>query len=199
MSELFHNSSNNRRPRPSPGEERRQQTIQIPAIAVMVKGLKAEYMVKRHAERAQRHPLDVGFDLFASRTDRVDEVKAGMWTLFTIDTSIHTAIMVPGHMGMIHSRSSSLKTLAGGEIMSGIIDPHYSGEIKVVVRCLTAEAPLVYEALMIAANDEVAIAQMIFVPVVMPMFAQWDETAASQLSRGVAGFGSTNLPPTTPG
>lgn len=186
---------------PSVGEQRRAPApIQIPGAAIMAKGLKAEYTVQRYQEKQAKHPLDLGVDLFIMRDDELPkaEILSPSWSVFNLRTAFHAAIIPPVTMGLIHSRSSSLKTLRGGEVMSGIIDPHYTGEIIVIVRCLTDDIGVVADAIHHAAHEEVAIAQIVFCQMVAPMFAQWDDKAAGQLTRGIRGFGSTDMPKNPP-
>lgn len=168
------------------------QTIQVPGAALMVKGLKGEYHVNKHQEKLRRHTFDLGIDLYASRSEpKVDELSPS-FSQITVSTCLHLVIMPPATMGLIHPRSSSPVLLGGGEVLTGVIDPHYSGEILVLIKAYKPDLSHVLNRLAIAMTGEVAIAQMVICQMAMPVFAQWSEEAAKQLKRGVAGFGSTS-------
>lgn len=181
------------RNRPQPGINRpsRPQQIQIPGAAIMIGGLRAEYVVRRHAEKLSKHPLDVGVDLFASSIDPEYVKLSASWNSMLIGTGVQM-VFPPAIMGMITSRSSSAVLLKGALCVTGIIDPHYSGELLVRYNYLAADHMEVWEAINKAKAEEKAIAQIIPVSIAMACFAQWDAKFAAQLSRGISGFGSTD-------
>jgi dUTPase len=175
-----------------PGQQQ-QTTIQLPAMPIMIKGLKAEYHAKRQVEKQALHQFDGGFDLYPTTGEHKFDKVSTNWGIFRVSTMLH-AVIGPGHIGWVTSRSSSLMKLGGGEIMCGKIDAHYTGEWYIVVRCLLSEQQDVAKAIESCAAQEVAIAQCFVVPAVIPLFARWDDNMARTFTRGVQGFGSTDMP-----
>lgn len=157
----------------------------------MVKGLKADYHVQRYALKHQKHPLDAGLDLYGTRADFEIKELNSSWVYAKIPTGFHV-VLAHGCAGMITCRSSSEEMLQGAEVMTGIIDPHYSGEIFLRIKFLKADVKVTYEAITKAITEEVALAQMLVLSCYLCAFAQWDETFAKSLTRGQNGFGSTN-------
>lgn len=117
----------------------------------------------------------IGFDLCAASDLRIDKRTIGL-----VSTGI--SIQPPdGLASYVMSRSSMVKrglVIANGV---GVIDPDYRGEIKVPF-------------LNMGKFDEVIkagerIAQLVFLPIVLPTFLRCDNL--SNTARGDGGFGST--------
>lgn len=182
----------NSRQRPNQ-QQPKQGEVQLPAAVVMVGGMKGEYLVDKHQKKLSKHPLDVGIDLYPARCDADFKQVSASWNVMSVPTMCNL-VLGPACMGFIHPRSSSMERLAGGEVMTAVIDPHFSGDIIIRIRYLRLDHAEVIAKLMEAAAGEKAIAQLIIVPIAMPMFAKWDSEVAKGLTRGIAGFGSTDLP-----
>lgn len=96
----------------------------------------------------------------------------------TLSTGI-SAIFEEGNLGMMADRSSMAKK--GWKVSGGIIDPGFSGELKVVLRNIS------HELLNIDAGDRIA--QLLIVPILTPEVEEVYELPKSK--RGKNGFGST--------
>lgn len=171
-------------PNPNP------QQVQILGTLIHVDGLKASYHIQKHKQKVMIHPLDAGLDIYATRSGWTTESLSKSVSLINVDTAFHT-IFGPGIFAILTSRSSSITNLAGGEVLMGTIDAHYTGEIKVRIKCLTADLAEVESALGKCAIDEVAIAQMIFLQYLFPGM-QPKPSSLSGITRGDKGFGSTD-------
>lgn len=169
----------------------KQQQVQIAAAPVMIQGLKADFHQQQHAIKVAKCPFDAGFDLYpASTVPHVARLANGL--LFTIDTFLHCVFPI-GTFGFICERSSSLVKLGAARIKPGIIDSGYTGEIKIQVVSLNETFDATMELIKQAQDGSLAIAQMLVMPVMRPVFAVWDEKKVPP-GRGNAGFGSTDRP-----
>ena len=114
---------------------------------------------------------DAGYDLTAVKIERHH---------YQFAIIVHTGVRValpPNVMGLILGRSSL--AAAGVDVLGGVIDPGYRGEIKVVLVGLGTKA--------INPGDRVA--QLVFVPILTPELVLVDSLDESE--RGDAGFGSS--------
>lgn len=112
---------------------------------------------------------DVGYDLRALH----DWIVSREGTI--VPTGVHIALPM-NVMGLILGRSS-LAAL-GIDVLGGVIDPGYRGEIGVVLQG---------DSFYINAGDRIA--QLVFVPVLTPELVQVD--VIDETERGEGGFGST--------
>ena len=120
------------------------------------------------------HKSDAGWDLYAVDSTVIDEHQRK-----TIETGI--ALEIPdGYVGLIWPRSG-LSVKQGIDVLAGVVDSGYRGEIKV---CLLNTSSLPVE---IEAGDRIA--QILIQPV-----SQMEMIAVDTLSdteRGEGGFGSS--------
>lgn len=122
-------------------------------------------------ERA--HEDDAGYDL---RTPRPDFIPARGSAV--IDTGVH--IKIPkGYAGMICSKSGL--NIKKGIISDGLIDPGYTGSIRVKLYNLSDNGYAV------EVGDKIS--QIVFVPIAEPKLIVTDSLGDTE--RGDAGFGST--------
>ena len=136
--------------------------------------------VKRLNENAtiptRANPTDAGLDLYAD-----DEYIIDVYERQLIGTSI--AIEIPdGYMARIAPRSG-LSFKQGIDVMAGIIDSSYRGEIKVIL--------VNHGHYGVSLHKGDKIAQLIIQPIEL-----WQPVEVDQLTetnRGVNGFGSTGV------
>jgi dUTP pyrophosphatase len=126
------------------------------------------------------HPSDAGADLFSVNNVTIDPDSQVL-----IDTGVSVAIP-SGMVGFIFNRSSQGKLgiqIANG---TGVIDPLYRGNLKVLLRN-TSKEPYIIKAL------DTRIAQLVIVPIWVPNFEVYEGTDAEweNTTRGTGGFGST--------
>lgn len=96
----------------------------------------------------------------------------------TLSTGI-SAIFENGFVGMMADRSSMAKK--GWKVSGGIIDPGYTGELKIVLRNVS------HELLNVDVGDRIA--QLLIIPILTPEVEEVFELPKSK--RGNNGFGST--------
>jgi dUTP pyrophosphatase len=116
-----------------------------------------------------------GYDLFSDENDIIMPLGRS-----AIKTGVSTE-MQPSVVGIIKPRSG-LAVKRGIDVLAGVIDSDFRGEIKVVLINLGSEAVVI--------NKGQAIAQILFMPVlhnVVEATGQISETV-----RGADGFGSTD-------
>ena len=122
------------------------------------------------------NPTDAGLDLYAD-----DEYIIDVYELELIGTSI--AIEIPdGYMARIAPRSG-LSFEQGIDVMAGIIDSSYRGEIKVLL--------INHGNYGVSLHKGDKIAQLIIQPIEL-----WQPVEVDQLTetnRGINGFGSTGV------
>ena len=121
-----------------------------------------------------------GYDLFSDENEVIMPLARS-----AIKTGVSTE-MQPSAVGIIKPRSG-LAVKQGIDVLAGVIDSDFRGEIKVVLINLGAEPVVI--------NKGQAIAQILFMPVlhnVVEATGQISETV-----RGAGGFGSTDEPKTT--
>lgn len=120
---------------------------------------------------------DAGFDLYASEDATIFSGKTAL-----IGTSI--ALEIPeGHVGLIWPRSG-LSVKYGLDVLAGVIDSGYRGEIKV---CLL-NTKNIYSDIKITKGDKIA--QILIQEV--PRFIMVEAENLSESSRGEKGFGSSD-------
>jgi dUTP pyrophosphatase len=128
------------------------------------------------------HPYDAGADI-RSNEEKLIKPKDSA----TITTGI--AVEIPrGFVGLVWPRSG-LAAKNGIETGAGVIDPDFSGELKIVVRNTSYEPFLVEKGMRIA--------QLVVVPVEL---GNWEEVEKftvdeenEEVIRGASGFGSTGI------
>lgn len=156
----------------------------------MFKGVKGEYHVRKYQEKAAKMPFDAGFDLYPARTVS-DVATHANGVLVTVDTLLHVCIPV-GSVGLIAERSSSMTKLGCARVKPGVIDSGYVGEIKIQLVTLPEQLPATIKLLEVCQVEELAIAQMLVIPVHRPLFAEWDDRLVPP-GRGTNGFGSSDI------
>lgn len=166
-----------------------KQQINIACAPIMIQGLKADFHAQQYALKASKCPFDAGFDLFPASSEPV-VVSHPNGLLFTIDTFLNCVFPI-GTFGLIAERSSSMTKLGAARIKQGIIDSGYTGEIKIQVVSLPEQLTATMDCIKLCAKNNVAIAQMLVLPVMRPMFAIWDDKKVPP-GRGGNGFGSTD-------
>jgi dUTP pyrophosphatase len=141
-----------------------------------------ELKVKRLCENAilptKTNNSDAGYDLYAS-----EDVKIFAGNRKIVKTGIALEIPV-GYAGLIWPRSG-LSVKYGLDVLAGVIDAGYRGEIMVCL--LNTETPIGDEGLDIKAGDRIA--QILFQPV--PHFDLVEIGELTESQRGVDGFGSS--------
>ena len=121
------------------------------------------------------HKTDAGFDLYAS--EYVDMEPSGI-TL--VPTGI--AVEIPeGYCGIIKDRSSMV-TLYGHQVVAGVIDSHYRGEVKIALKVIK-EFPV------FSIEPGLKIAQLVIVPIPDLEIKEVDDL--TDTDRGEKGFGSS--------
>jgi dUTP pyrophosphatase len=118
-----------------------------------------------------------GYDLYASQGIVIG--KHGI-----VPTGVSVAIP-KGHYGRIAPRSGLAAKMAV-DVLGGVIDSDYRGEIRVILTCLNG----------IVINEGDRIAQLIIERCHDAEFVQFDELDSTD--RGEKGFGSTDKPKEVP-
>ncbi len=121
------------------------------------------------------NPTDAGFDLYA-----LDDSVAWPRKRVLVQTGIAMAIP-EGHVGLIWPRSG-LAVKHGIDVMAGVVDSGYRGEIKVLLQ--NTDPDLVHK---IHKGDRIA--QILIQPIVAPELVEVDDLG--ETDRGAGGFGST--------
>jgi len=141
-------------------------------VAVDVQFLDHEAVLPRQANAS-----DAGYDLHAMERY---ELAPGEREMFR--TGI--AIAIPeGYVGYIKPRSG-LAARRGLDVLGGVIDSGYRGEIGVILINLDP-----HETITVAPGDRIA--QLVIQPVASVQFRKVLDLSASE--RGVGGFGSTGV------
>jgi dUTP pyrophosphatase len=121
----------------------------------------------------RNNPTDAGLDLYANETWNV---HCGSTAMFTTGV----AVAIPeGHYGRVAPRSG-LAVKHGIDVLAGVIDSSYRGEIKVLLINHGGES------ITIEAGDRIA--QLIIEKIALPI-PQWGEIDATE--RGEKGFGAS--------
>ena len=124
------------------------------------------------------HPWDAGLDLYAPE-------GTGVWAIspcggsVTIDTLVHAQIP-EGCVGFIKAKSGL--NVKHGLTCTGVIDSHYTGQIK--VKLFNHHPYLRYD---VSPGDKIA--QLVIVPCLLPELELVDHL--EETDRGDGGFGST--------
>lgn len=121
------------------------------------------------------NPTDAGFDLYA-----LDDSVAWPRKRVLVPTGIAMAIP-EGHVGLIWPRSG-LAVKHGIDVLAGVVDSGYHGEIKVLLQ--NTDPDLVHK---IHKGDRIA--QILIQPIVTPELVEVDDLG--ETGRGADGFGST--------
>lgn len=166
-----------------------KQEVQIACAPVMIQGLKADFHAQQYALKAVKCPFDAGFDLYPAST-KAHVVTLPSGHLITVDTFLHCVFPI-GTVGLIAERSSSMFKLGAARVKPGVLDSGYTGEIKIQVVASSLALDATIELIEIAQRDNLAIAQILVVPIMRPVFAVWDDKKVPP-GRGSAGFGSTD-------
>lgn len=168
----------------------KQNQIQLAGAPVMVKGIKGDWHVEKARLKQNKCPFDAGFDIYPDRTP-VTVTPLGTSVLIKIGTSVHFCFPV-GTYGLLCERSSSNEKLAGARIRPGVFDSGYTGECFIIVMCDVAGTDMVLAAIDLAQKEQLALAQMIVMPVLMPVFSLWDDKKVPP-GRGANGFGHSDV------
>jgi dUTPase len=170
-----------------------QHEIQIPAVQLPLTGFRSSRCVLTHNSKQQRFPFDAGLDLVPSHIIGVADLKFAY--VIDVGTSL-VAHLAPGFKGEILGRSSSPMKLHGAEVIHGLIDAGYQGELIIRVRVLFSDAWLaaVKQDIQQCIDEDVALAQFMISQclVVVPFEPALPPT---QTPRGSNGFGSTDKKP----
>ena len=140
------------------------------------------FKVKVNAETpefipARAHATDAGADLKSSEYYTMIPGEQHMY-----DTGV--AIAIPeGFVGLVFNRSSQGKKRITIPNSVGVIDSDYRGNIKVLLRNDSEEDYNV--------NILDRIAQLVLVPIVIPVLEQYEGDNWNNTVRGTGGFGST--------
>lgn len=119
------------------------------------------------------HQWDAGLDLYSTEDGYI---RCGRSRVFKTGT----AVEIPeGYVGLVKSRSGLMCN--HGITTDGVIDSHYTGEIRV---CLFNHGGSKYE---VKAGDKIA--QLVILPCALPELEYVDGLADTD--RGANGFGST--------
>lgn len=137
--------------------------------------LKVKLLDKNGQIPCRAHKDDCGLDLF---TLEGAIIKPGDGHVFTTGIA---AEFKTGYCGMLTDRSSMAKR--GFKLAGGIIDPGYTGELKVVLRNVTNHD------LSVKAGDKIA--QLLLLPMITPEVVIVEELEESE--RGERGFGSSGV------
>lgn len=122
----------------------------------------------------QGRPGDAGFDLSCIEGDFLDAGARG-------DFGTGIAVAIPeGYVGYIKPRSG-LALRSGIDVLGGVIDSGYRGEIRVIL-LNTSDTDYLF-----APGDRIA--QLVVQPVAEPAYTEVYELPASE--RATGGFGST--------
>jgi dUTP pyrophosphatase len=124
-------------------------------------------------------PSAVGYDLFS-----IDNYVVLPGRRVVIATGI-TVNLPPGTYGRIAPRSG-LAVKHGLDTLAGVIDPDYTGEVKVVLQNLDVNQPFVI-------RPGYRIAQLILEQCVTPEVVEVPSEFTQLTERGAAGFGSTGV------
>lgn len=177
---------NNRMPNQQPPGNQ----INLPGTPIMVKGLKADYHRQKYKLKMNACPFDAAFDIYLDRTEpKVNTYAAG--AIITCGTSVHFCWQ-PGLYGLMLGRSSAMAKLDGARVKEGVFDSGYTGECLVQVHCYCPDIVPVLDCIKMLQREEIAIAQIITMPYIIPLFAEWDDKLIPK-GRGSNGFGSTDL------
>jgi dUTP pyrophosphatase len=125
----------------------------------------------------RQHPGDAGLDLCC-----VEPVRLGPGERASVATGL--AVAIPeGFAGLVTPRSG-LAARHGVTLVNtpGVVDAGYRGELRVLL--LNTDREATFAA---AAGERVA--QLLIVPVALPLVAETDEL--DETARGAGGFGST--------
>lgn len=140
------------------------------------------FKVKVNAETSEfipvrAHPSDAGTDLKSKEFYTLLPGEQHMY-----DTGV--AIAIPeGFVGLVFNRSSQGKKGITIPNSVGVIDSDYRGNIKVLLR---NDSNTYYEV-----NRLDRIAQLVLVPIVIPVLEQYEGDNWNNTVRGTGGFGST--------
>ena len=124
-------------------------------------------------------PGAVGYDLFST-----DNYVVLPGRRVVVATGI-TVNLPPGTYGRIAPRSG-LAVKHGLDTLAGVIDPDYTGEVKVVLQNLDVNQPFVI-------RPGYRIAQLILEQCVTPEVKEVPSEFTQLTERGAAGFGSTGI------
>lgn len=138
-----------------------------------MKSLKVKKLNTSAKLPTRAHSTDVGLDIYSLEGAIV---KPGEGKVFSTGIA---AEFLPGCVGMLTDRSSMAKT--GFKLAGGIIDPGYTGELKVVLRNITNGD------LNVQQGDRIA--QLLIIPVQTPEVELVEELNNSE--RADRGFGSS--------
>ena len=128
---------------------------------------------------ARSTPGAVGYDLFS-----IDNYVVLPGRRVVVSTGI-TVHLPPGTYGRIAPRSG-LAVKHGLDTLAGVIDPDYTGEVKVVLQNMDATQPFVI-------RPGYRIAQMILENYTVAEVCEIPSENTALTDRGAAGFGSTGL------
>ena len=133
-------------------------------------------LLHKDAKKPTRsHDTDAGLDLYANENVSISS---------TAGVSTGVAILIPeGYVGLIWPRSG-LSAKNGIDVLAGVVDAGYTGEIKVILS-YNRDIPSTY-----AVEKGDKIAQLLIQKIETPAVLIVDEFN-EQTSRGDSGFGST--------
>lgn len=168
----------------------RPQTVNLPGCPIGVWGIKAEFHVNKHKEKLAKYKVDCGIDLFPSSTDPEVSTLSPNVSRINIFTGVHF-IFPPGITGLIFDRSSTPLVLHGATTYGGVIDPLYTGEMKVHVHCHPDDVLAVVSDIRQCAAKGTAVAQVIPIVFNYPSFELLPHLPSYNM-RDQRGYGSTD-------
>ena len=136
--------------------------------------LRVKLLVETAQLPVKAHHNDLGYDLFASAQT---ELLPGQVTIVPIGIECH----FPDNIGGLIRDRSSVATKLGLVVVAGIIDPQYTGEVKVAFLNTTKKT------IMVKSGDKIA--QMLLIPSLTCSIQEVKEIPIT--SRNKNGFGST--------
>ena len=148
----------------------------IPFKPILSK-IKVKLLSNQAKVPTQAHDSDAGWDLYSTQDV---EILPGHRQIIPIGI----ALVIPeGYVGLIWARSG-LSVKNGCDVLAGVIDAGYRGEIKVCLQNCDSINPIVL-------NKGSKVAQILFQEV--PKFILEQVEELEDTSRGQSGFGSSGL------
>ena len=138
-----------------------------------MKQLKIKKLTSDAKLPTRAYSTDCGLDIYSNETSIVEP---GEGKVFSTGVA---GEFEPGYLGMLTDRSSMAKK--GFKLAGGVIDPHFCGELSVVLRNLTRQPMLVSK------GDRIA--QLLIIPISIPEVVEVDELTSN--GRGINSFGSS--------
>lgn len=145
--------------------------------------IRAQQLCKEAKLPSRSNPTDAGYDLYATESVTIQPGHRGL-----VSTGI--ALEIPdGYAGLIWPRSG-MAVKNGIDVLAGVIDSGYRGEIKVCLYNSTLCSNRPGKELSLDINVGDRIAQILFQPI-GNFTVCWSNVNLDSTDRGSSGFGST--------